>query len=418
MSPGDRNFLLLLQGKLVSGLGMAFFMVVMLLWLQQNTGSGTAIGLVMMLHAGALVLFGPIGGLLADRYPRRRLIVISDLVAGLATLLVFAVMWRLPEDKSLIVAAIALHAVILSAASAVMAPAMMALLPQLLPGERLEGANGLMGGVTQLAQMGGQAIAGLLFRLIGGPLLVLATAIGFLLSALSELMIREPAWQPRERGPAAGRLRRELTEAHDALRALPGGLALALLFIAMTVFSAPLIVALPFYVSEQLGKGPAWFGFLMGAEAAGLSFGGLSAIWLFRLAFARSRLLLMLVLILPACLIGLALTHNAFAAMALLFLIGLAQALAGAIVLSSLQIHLPPAVLGRAMGLLMTLLGAAAPLAMAPAGLLVDWLDHDVAPLLVGCGGALGLCVFSLAGRILASGMLSASSSVPVPGMP
>ena len=80
------NLVLLLQGQTVSRIGSAITSLALSLWVLETTGSATYVGLVMLGTSLPLLLFTPIGGVLADRLPRRTLLVGADTAAGLALL--------------------------------------------------------------------------------------------------------------------------------------------------------------------------------------------------------------------------------------------------------------------------------------------------------------------------------------------
>ena len=67
----NRNFFLLWQGQMVSQVGSAVFRIAMMFWIKHTTGSATLMGLIAMVSALPMVIFGPIGGTFADRHSRR-----------------------------------------------------------------------------------------------------------------------------------------------------------------------------------------------------------------------------------------------------------------------------------------------------------------------------------------------------------
>ena len=83
----NRDFVLLWQGQLVSQIGSQAFLVGMMYWAMEATGSGSLMGVLMMLTMLPGVLLGPLGGTLADRFSRKLIIVICDVLSGIAVLL-------------------------------------------------------------------------------------------------------------------------------------------------------------------------------------------------------------------------------------------------------------------------------------------------------------------------------------------
>src|SRR6266545_4207446 len=90
------NFLLIWQGQLISQTGTQLCLVTLVLWLKQATESATVIGLLMMAATVPGVVLGPLGGALVDRYSRRTILVLGDVVRGFALLGVALVMFLRP----------------------------------------------------------------------------------------------------------------------------------------------------------------------------------------------------------------------------------------------------------------------------------------------------------------------------------
>lgn len=70
----NRDFFLLWQGSVVSSLGSQAYSIALMLWAKQVTQSGTVVGLILF-AGGITSLLMPWGGVLADRYSRRWLLV-------------------------------------------------------------------------------------------------------------------------------------------------------------------------------------------------------------------------------------------------------------------------------------------------------------------------------------------------------
>ena len=74
------------QGQTVSRVGSQLFSAAMVFWIKRTTGSASIIGLISLVAGLPGVLLIPIGGVVADRYSRRKIMIISDLLRGLALL--------------------------------------------------------------------------------------------------------------------------------------------------------------------------------------------------------------------------------------------------------------------------------------------------------------------------------------------
>src|SRR5665648_382875 len=153
------------------------------------TGSATDLGLVLAAQSLPLAALALVGGVWADRLPRAALMVASDLVRAAvqisgAVLLLSGVaqVWQL-----------AILAAVHGAAEAFFRPAAGAIMPQLVPAERLQQANALMGLSDNFGWMVGPAVAGTLVALIGAGGAIAVDGATFLVSAAFLASLRVPA---------------------------------------------------------------------------------------------------------------------------------------------------------------------------------------------------------------------------------
>jgi MFS family permease len=153
------------------------------------TGSGTDLGIVLACQSIPLVLLALVGGVWADRLPRARLMVTSDLVRA-AVQLVGAVLLLSGAAQ---IWQLAVLAALHGAAEAFFRPAAGALLPQIVPAARLQQANALMGMSDNFGWMVGPAVAGMLVGLIGAGGAIAIDSVTFLVSAAFLTTLRVPA---------------------------------------------------------------------------------------------------------------------------------------------------------------------------------------------------------------------------------
>jgi MFS transporter, DHA3 family, macrolide efflux protein len=388
----NRNFVLLWQGQFVSNLGNQAFLIAIVFWIKDATGSATLMGLILMLSALPAVVLGPIGGAIADRHSRRMIIMLSDLLSGLAVLVLAALMWLTPTQTDLIIAWIFITATLLGIIDAFFSPAMTAALPDLVPEERVAGANSVGQLALELSTLLGQALGGLLFRLLGAPLLMLTNALTFIFSAVSEAFIRIPQHLPdqpahwRERIAVLGRDLRAGLSFIWGIRGLRG---LVLLSTLGNFFNVPIIVLLPFYVEDFLGLAPDWYGYLLAAFSAGTMAGYLIAGAAPLSPRLRAGLALTLMVLEPICYIAVVLTGAPPLALVLVALAGAMSGFMIVIITTLLQIATPSELRGRVFGLIATLSGTLAPIAMGLAGIVADLSGQRIPLIYLGCSVAM-----------------------------
>lgn len=386
----NRDFVLLWQGQLVSQVGNQAFFVAMMYWTMEATGSGSLMGLILMASTLPAVIFGPLAGAFVDRHSRKRIIVVSDVLRGLAIL---ALAWLVggQPDVGLVVPALFAVGIFGGTVGAVFNPAITAAVPDLVPAERTAGANALVQMSSQGTTIVGQALGGVLYRALGAPVLFLLDGISFLISAGSEAWIRLPDRPPVRSRDMRATIRSYIDDTREGFRyvwSARGMRIFILLAAALNFLFMPVFVLLPFYVQQTLGRGPAWFGFLLAALSAG-SIGGMALTGALRLdGLRRSRVLLAAFLLVPIGMAALAFVSSAAAAIAVMFALGVLTGAINIFVLTLVQLASPGELRGRVMALVLTLAQAATPLGMAIGGIAGDVSAMNFEVVFGLCGGA------------------------------
>ena len=387
----NRDFTLLWQGQLVSQLGSQAFLVATMYWMMEATGSASLVGVVMMLSALPMVLLGPLGGTLADRRARVPILVVCDAVSGVAVLSLAGLLLSGRASTGLTVAWLFAVVAAVGCVRAFFLPAVTAAVPDLVPAASLPAANSLFQLSSQGSTVLGQALGGVLYRLLGAPWLFVADGVSYLLSAASESFIRQPAVAkgPRKK-PAAvfAEYARDTGEGFAYLRRRPGLLALLVAASAVNFFLMPVFVLLPFYVEQRLGAGAAWYGFLLSGLSAGSIAGSVIA-GLLRLTQRRRGALMVASFFAASVLLGLlGVATSRYLALTLLTAAGLASGLINVHVITLFQTATPPELRGRVLSLVIALGGAVTPLGMLVGGVLGDVTGMRLAAIFVGCGAA------------------------------
>jgi MFS family permease len=258
---------LLLAGQTLSMFGDWAMIIVLAVWMKVLTGSSSAAGLVFFVFAG-VSLAAPLGGLVVDRLPKRRLMIATHLaLAGVMCLLLFV---HAREDAWLIYLVIALYGLggdIFAAARSAM---MKAMLPDELLGDANSAYQSIREGLRIIAPLAGAG----LFALVGGGAVALVNAGTFVISAATLVALRfeEPAPAPKEqhfvRELSAGVTHILRTR---VLRELTIGLAAAMLVVG---FSETLIFAVN---ANSLHRPPSFIGVLSAFQGIGSIVGGVTA---------------------------------------------------------------------------------------------------------------------------------------------
>jgi DHA3 family macrolide efflux protein-like MFS transporter len=397
----NRNFLFLWQGQVVSQIGTQLFQVIVILSLKKATESATLVGLLMMAATIPALLLGPLGGAVVDRYSRRAVLISGDFIRGLALTAIALILWFGSHSLVLIVSSLFVYSLLEGTVGAVWQPASMSVVPDLVPKEGLGTANSFLQGSFQICAVLGQAIAGLLFRTVGAPLLMLADAVTYFYAAISDAFIRIPALPAKpvsdEKKPTSFK-----AEIMEGLRHIHSRAGMRTLFYTMAFFQlvmVPMLILFPFYVEDYLRAGPQWYGFLLAASGFGTFIGyGLGGA-LKLSARKSSRATVVVMVVMSLCLTALSFAKGPWIA---LWLIGAVGAMDGFIVLkllTTLQLATPTEIRGRVFGLLMTITRGLSPLAMGLTGIVADMTHRNIPAIYLICGIAATLLASNVAMR-------------------
>lgn len=395
----NRNFLLLWQGQFVSNLGDQAFLIALVFWIKDATGSASLMGLMLMLSSLPAVILGPVAGTFADRYSRRTIILVCDLLSGLAVLSLTGLLWFMPEATGLTITWVFVTALLLGIFGSFFTPAISAAVPDLVPQERVASANSISQAALELSTLLGQAVGGVLFRVLGAPLLLLFNGLSYLFSAVSEAFITIPQKLPEQ--PPGWRsqfaaFRRDLAAGLAYLWRAKGLRGLVLLSAAGNFFNVPIIVLLPFFVEDFLGLTPDWYGYLIAIYSAGTMAGYLFAGVLNLAGPARARVALLFMLGEPLCYAAIAVTGSPLAMLGIAALGGLMSGYLIITITTILQVAVPSELRGRVFGLLATISGTLVPVATGLAGIVADLSGQRIPLIYLGCSAAMlviALCI-------------------------
>jgi hypothetical protein len=134
-----RSFALLWSGQTISRLGDRFYQVALVWWVLEKTGSAVVMGTVLIFFEVPMLIFVLLGGALVDRWPRLPVMMLSDLLRGLAV----GVMAALAYANLLQVWHIYIISLIFGIVDAFFQPAYHASVPEIVPLEHLPSANSL-----------------------------------------------------------------------------------------------------------------------------------------------------------------------------------------------------------------------------------------------------------------------------------
>jgi len=186
---GDKNFSLLMFGKLISLTGTQMQDFALSLYVLKITGSATLFASVIIVAMIPQLLLSPIAGVFSDWLDRKKTIVYLDLLSGILVG-IFATIFLIRGELSL--PYIYILVIVLTLTSSLYQPAIGTIIPTIIKKEDLVDANGISSLVMNIGNLLAPLLAGIFFGFYGLFLILAVNCISFLVAALGELFIQIP----------------------------------------------------------------------------------------------------------------------------------------------------------------------------------------------------------------------------------
>ncbi|MEU8059932.1 MFS transporter [Microbispora bryophytorum] len=264
----ERRFALLLAARTISVLGSGFAPIALTFGVLALPGArATTLSAVLAAQALPMVAFLLLGGVVADRMPRHRVMTAAESVNAAAHLCLAAMMltkWA-PLPPLLVASAVS------GIAGAMLFPALTGIIRDVVPPGRLHSANALLGMGTNVSKMAGLVLSGGAVVLIGSGWVLMTSGVMFAVAAVLITMLRGT---PGGGSPGG---------AHSVLADLRAGwrefvsrqwlwVAVAQFSILMMAVQAAYGVLGPLVARQHMGGAPAWSA-VLGGEAVGMTIG-------------------------------------------------------------------------------------------------------------------------------------------------
>ncbi len=263
-----RNFRLFFGGQLVSLVGTWMQSIAQSWLVYRLTGSALLLGLVGFAGQIPVCVLAPVGGAVADRFPRRTIVVITQTAS---MLLAFALA-ALTLTGVVRPAHVFVLAALLGVVNAFDMPARQAFVVEMVGREDLANAIALNSSIVNGARVIGPAIAGLLVGAIGEGYCFLANGVSFVAVIWGLLAMRIPPPAPRPRVDPV----KAIVEGFGFVARTRIVLALLLLLGLVSVTGMPYVVLMPIFADDILHGGARGLGLLMGATGVGALIGALA----------------------------------------------------------------------------------------------------------------------------------------------
>jgi len=185
----NKNFSLLIFGKLASLIGTQMQNFALSLYVLKTTGSAAKFASVLAVTIVPQLLLGPIAGVLADWFDRKKIMIYLNIFSGLA---VGACALMFQINGGLSMPYIYALVITLSIISLLYVPAITTVIPTVIKKEELPDANGVNAFIMNLGSLTAPALAGVLFGLYSMFVILIVNSASFFIAAVSQIFIKMP----------------------------------------------------------------------------------------------------------------------------------------------------------------------------------------------------------------------------------
>lgn len=364
----NRNYLSLYLASFISSTGSTVTMVTLSWLVYQQTHNALDIAYLAAASAVPTLSFGLFSGVIADRFSRKRLMILADLVraATIASLISFLyfVGFNLPF--------ILLSVVVVAAFNSIFMPASNSLIPQIVRQEQFESANGFLAASNSAAQSLGSAVGGVIIAISGALLGLFYNSITYVISAsfLSMLIVKRSAGSDLLE-KAGKSVIADLREGFSYLRKHIPVLELTIGFIPGNFFFVMVTTYIVAYSYNYFQGNAGIYGYLLASLTAGVAIGSIVVSRMKPRKFA-GKIMVASVAVQGIAVVGLYLTHLIYLNILSTLVMGLGIGFINTVYFSAVQSIVPNELLGRVLGIDIVGSFAAIPLGQIAGGILTE----------------------------------------------
>lgn len=386
-----RNFRLYWFGQILSWVGTAMQTVGQVWLVLELTHSPWQLGLVSALQFMPILLFSLVGGIFADRWPKRRVLLVTQAAAMSQAFL----LWTLSATGTIQIWHMYVLALLLGLTNSLGQPTSSAFVVEMVGREDLSNAVALNSSLSNLARVVGPGLGGIIIAFSGITVLFLLNALSFLtvITGLALIDSHRLYSQVPQRASAEERqhIWQSLGEGMKYVWKTPAIVLMILVVGLVLLFGENFNIVLPLFATDVLHIGSTGFGFLSAAMSVGAL---LSSLWL---AWSNLRPTISRVLFSALAFAGLeaifAVSHIYLLSLALMASMGMTVAVFGALAITTLQTVAPDHLRGRVISVYVLFFTGSLPLG----SLLTGWLTGL-------CGPSLGLLICALLCLLVVAG--------------
>src|SRR5436305_9927532 len=366
-----RNYRLFFWGQLVSLIGTWMQQTAMMWFVYDRTNSKLLLGVVAALGSAPMLFSSVWGGSLADLYPKRSILVLTQSAQMLCAFLLAAGVWLGFATPAFIMVVAAFN----GTAMGFDMPARQAFTVEMTSREDLLNAISLNSSIVNGARVVGPSVAGLMIGAVGVAMCFFLNGLSFVAVIAGLLMMRLPRFERKIEIASAREHAWEgivYSMRHQRVRRI------LLLFLAVGIFGWSYAVLMPAFARDVLGRDANGYGILMSASGTGAFVGALLVATFGHLVTPR-KIALGGVWLFSAWMLALSFTKSFPFALVFLFAAGFGMLLFFSTSNTVLQTIVPDEMRGRVMGVWSLVFGAMIPLGSVEAGAVAHWFGTPFA---------------------------------------
>ncbi len=270
----NKNINIFIWGRFISILGSMIQWVALPLYILDKTGSPSAMGILFAITAIPKLLISPFAGAIADKWNRKNIMVITDLINGFLTLVLYGYLVNFEFNLAYLI----IIRVFIDTVSTIFHTSTQALLPELCSKDQLTKVNSVNGSLQAFANLMGPILGGILYAYFGIGIVVILNALSFIITGIMEMLIKYDNSNKinSEKSITIKSVKEDMLSAYNYLK-LDRAFLSIFIYIALITFMTQGIgiVVMPYLMRTLLKMSPQNYGFIQIMPVIGMIIGSI-----------------------------------------------------------------------------------------------------------------------------------------------
>ena len=259
----EKNFLIIVIGNFTSRIGTVVYDISLAWWLIDATGTAKYTGYIMAISLLPIVVLGPISGVFSDKWNKKYILVISDIISGIASIGVSIMAYYGVINIPMLL----VSTFILGLTTSIYKPSIKSIIPKLIKRESLLKANSVTSSMSETAKVVGPMFAGLLLAVpsIGIPGALFFNGVSFFINSIFEMFIKYEHFEENSKSNVFEKLNEGFGYVLKNILIKKLLILCALVNIFLTSFN----ILLPLFIKKVMQESGSFYSRALTAEAVG-----------------------------------------------------------------------------------------------------------------------------------------------------